>query len=135
MNKRRIRPLEGNSYSGFESGDEHKENPMTDLDQTTRTEMEAAAFRRLLQHLDEHKDVQNIDLMILADFCRNCLAKWLMEAATEQGVELDYDGAREYIYGMPFAEWKSLYQKPASEAQLAAFEARQTARKDQGTAE
>lgn len=98
---------------------------MTDIDQSVRTEMEAAAFRHLLAHLDANKDVQNIDLMILADFCRNCLAKWLMEAATEQGVDLDYDAAREYVYGMPFAEWKALYQQPASEAQLAAFEARQ----------
>ena len=73
---------------------------MADIDQASKTEMEAAAFRHLLRHLDEHKDVQNIDLMIQADFCRNCLAKWLMEAATEQGVELDYDGAREYVYGM-----------------------------------
>ena len=102
---------------------------MADIDQASKTEMEAAAFRHLLRHLDEHKDVQNIDLMIQADFCRNCLAKWLMEAATEQGVELDYDGARKYVYGMPFAEWKTLYQKPASEAQLAAFEAKQAARK------
>ncbi len=102
---------------------------MADIDQASKTEMEAAAFRHLLRHLDEHKDVQNIDLMIQADFCRNCLAKWLMEAATEQGVELDYDGAREYVYGMPFAEWKTLYQKPASEAQLAAFEAKQATRK------
>ncbi len=98
---------------------------MTDIDQSVRTEMEAAAFRHLLAHLDANKDVQNIDLMILADFCRNCLAKWLMEAATEQGADLDYDAAREYVYGMPFAEWKALYQQPASEAQLAAFEARQ----------
>ena len=64
---------------------------MADIDQASKTEMEAAAFRHLLRHLDEHKDVQNIDLMIQADFCRNCLAKWLMEAATEQGVELDYE--------------------------------------------
>ena len=102
---------------------------MTDIDPTTRTEMEAAAFRHLLAHLDANKDVQNIDLMILADFCRNCLAKWLMEAATEQDVELDYDAAREYVYGMPFAEWKALYQKPASEAQLAAFDASQAQKK------
>ena len=102
---------------------------MTDIDQSVRTEMEAAAFRHLLAHLDANKDVQNIDLMILADFCRNCLAKWLMEAATEQGADLDYDAAREYVYGMPFAEWKALYQKPASEAQLAAFDASQAQKK------
>ena len=126
MNKRRIRPLEGNSYSGFESGDEHKENPMTDLDQTTRTEMEAAAFRRLLQHLDENKDVQNIDLMILADFCRNCLSKWLVAAAEDRELTLDYEAAREWVYGMPYAEWKEKHQQPATPEQLAALDAKKT---------
>jgi len=91
---------------------------------------EAAAFRQLLKHLDNNKDVQNIDLMILADFCRNCLSKWYMAGAKEQGVELDYDQAREAIYGMPFNEWKAKYQLPASDEQLAAFEARQAARKE-----
>ena len=99
------------------------------MDDQTRTELEAAAFRGLTEYLRKRTDVQNIDLMILADFCRNCLAKWLMEAATEQDVELDYDAAREYVYGMPFAEWKALYQKPASEAQLAAFDASQAQKK------
>ena len=70
---------------------------MADIDQASKTEMEAAAFRHLLRHLDEHKDVQNIDLMIQADFCRNCLAKWLMEAATEQGVELDYEDRKSVV--------------------------------------
>ena len=101
---------------------------MTDIDQSTRTEMEAAAFRRLLQHLDEHKDVQNMDLMILADFCRNCLSKWLVAAAEERQVALDYEAAREWVYGMPFADWKARFQTPASPEQLAAFEARQKAR-------
>ena len=86
---------------------------------------QASAFRQLLTHLDENKDVQNIDLMILADFCRNCLSKWYLAGAKEQGVEIDYDQAREAVYGMPFSEWKANHQLPASEAQLAAFEARQ----------
>ncbi|KGE79044.1 DUF1244 domain-containing protein [Halomonas sp. ND22Bw] len=98
---------------------------MQHLDDSTRTELEAAAFRRLLSHLDEHKDVQNIDLMILADFCRNCLSKWLVAAAEERGETLDYEAAREYVYGMPYSEWKSLYQPKATPEQLAAFEARQ----------
>jgi hypothetical protein len=90
---------------------------------------QASAFRQLLKHLDENKDVQNIDLMILADFCRNCLSKWYMAGAKEQGLEIDYDQAREAVYGMPFSEWKAKYQLPASEEQLAAFEARQTTQK------
>ena len=90
---------------------------------------EAAAFRQLLTHLDNNKDVQNIDLMILADFCRNCLSKWYMAGAKEQGVEIDYDQAREAVYGMPFSDWKANHQLPASEEQLAAFEARQSAKK------
>ena len=91
-----------------------------------RTELEAAAFRRLLKHLNrERNDVQNIDLMILAGFCRNCLADWYREAAAERGIELSNDQARETIYGMPFAEWKAKYQKEATPEQLAAFEALQ----------
>lgn len=74
-------------------------------------EIEAAAFRRLLQHLDARKDVQNIDLMNLAGFCRNCLAKWVSAAAQERGENLDYEGAREQVYGMPYADWKAKYQK------------------------
>lgn len=97
---------------------------MHDLDDATRTELEAAAFRRLLSHLDANKDVQNIDLMILADFCRNCLSKWLVAAADERGAELDYDAAREYVYRMPYSEWKDKYQAPATPEQLAALEAR-----------
>ncbi|MES3009071.1 MAG: DUF1244 domain-containing protein [Pseudomonadota bacterium] len=75
-------------------------------------EIEAAAFRRLLQHLDENKDVQNIDLMNLAGFCRNCLAKWYAAAAQERGQSVDYEQAREIVYGMPYAEWKEKFQKP-----------------------
>lgn len=82
------------------------------LSQHDRTELEAAAFRRLLQHLDDNKDVQNIDLMNLAGFCRNCLAKWYAAAAKEKGLEVDYDQAREIVYGMPYAEWKERFQKP-----------------------
>ena len=87
--------------------------------------IEAAVFRRLLQHLDERKDVQNIDLMILAGFCRNCLAKWYMAAAEEEGESVDYDQARERVYGMPYGEWKQRYQTEATPEQLAAFEAAQ----------
>ena len=76
------------------------------------TELEAAAFRRLVAHLRANTDLQNIDLMNLAGFCRNCLAKWYAEAAQERGVEVDYEAARERIYGMPYAEWKARYQKP-----------------------
>lgn len=88
------------------------------------TSIEAGVFRRLLQHLDEHKEVQNIELMILADFCRNCLAKWYVAAAEEQGTAIDYEKAREIIYGMPYAEWKALYQAEATPEQLAAFNAK-----------
>ncbi len=90
-----------------------------------KVQAEAAAFRTLLKHLDDNKDVQNIDLMILADFCRNCLAKWYLAEAKALGADMDYDQARETIYGMPFKEWKEKYQKPASAEQLAAFDARQ----------
>ncbi|WP_431026365.1 DUF1244 domain-containing protein [Halomonas sp. H5] len=103
---------------------------MQHLDDATRTELEAAAFRHLLKHLDQHKEVQNIDLMILADFCRNCLSKWLVAAAEERGAELDYEAAREYVYGMPYSEWKEKHQAPATPEQLAALEARQQAKKE-----
>ncbi len=80
------------------------------MDKQTQTELEAAAFRRLTAHLRERTDVQNIDLMDLAGFCRNCLAKWYMAAADEKGLELNYDQAREHVYGMPYDEWKDKYQ-------------------------
>ena len=89
---------------------------------TDDIELQAAAFRRLLQHLDARKDVQNIDLMTLAGFCRNCLADWYREAAEAQGAPMTRDEAREAIYGMPFAEWKAKYQPEATPAQLEAFE-------------
>lgn len=85
----------------------------------TNTAIEAAVLRRLLQHLDDNKQVQNIDLMNLAGFCRNCLAKWYVAAAAEQGASVDYEQARERIYGMPYEEWKKLYQAPATPEQLA----------------
>jgi len=90
------------------------------------TELEAAAFRRLLQHLNvKRTDVQNIDLMILAGFCRNCLADWYREAAAARGLAIDKDAARERIYGEPFASWKAKHQKDATPEQLSAFEAAQ----------
>ncbi len=93
---------------------------------TVQTEIEAAAFRRLLEHLDERKDVQNIDLMNLAGFCRNCLAKWYSAAAIERGQEISYEQARERIYGMPYTEWKHKYQSDASAEQLNKFNKSQT---------
>ena len=81
------------------------------IDQATQTELEAAAFRRLVAHLQERTDTQNIDLMNLAGFCRNCLAKWYKAAAEDKGLAVDYDQAREHIYGMPYNEWKEKYQK------------------------
>ena len=87
-------------------------------------ELEAAAFRRLVSHLQDHTEVQNIDLMITADFCRNCLAKWYMAAAQEQGIALDYEQAREVIYGMPYADWKDKFQTDATPQQLAAYDAK-----------
>ena len=95
------------------------------ISESQKTAIEAATFRRLLEHLDSNEDVQNIDLMILANFCRNCLSKWYAAAAEEQGVELDYEQARQEIYGMPYSEWKENHQPPASAEQLAAFAARQ----------
>lgn len=83
--------------------------------------VEAAVLRRLLEHLDKRKDVQNIELMNLAGFCRNCLSKWYVAAAEAEGIEIDYETARERIYGMPYAEWKSRYQTEATPEQLAAF--------------
>lgn len=80
------------------------------MDQQTQTELEAAAFRRLLEHLRENTDVQNIDLMNLAGFCRNCLSKWYLAVAEEKHIDMDYDQAREHIYGMPYSEWKDKYQ-------------------------
>ncbi|MBB5752596.1 DUF1244 domain-containing protein [Prosthecomicrobium pneumaticum] len=95
-----------------------------DIDDETRTALEAAAFRRLLAHLASRSDVQNIDLMNLAGFCRNCLANWYQDAATERGLPLDKAAAREVVYGMPYDEWRALHQKEASADAQAAFAAR-----------
>jgi hypothetical protein len=91
------------------------------MDDKTRTELEAAAFRRLVDHLRERTDVQNIDLMNLAGFCRNCLSKWYKAAAEDKGLAIDYEKAREIVYGMPYEEWKKKYQKEASAEQKASF--------------
>jgi hypothetical protein len=96
---------------------------IADLDKGTRTELEAAAFRTLVEHFRAHPEVQNIDLMNLAGFCRNCLSKWYRAAAEERGLDLSYEQAREIVYGMPYAEWKARYQTettPEQQAQLAA---------------
>ena len=95
---------------------------MTKIDNQLVTELEAAAFRKLVEHLRGRSDVQNIDMMNLAGFCRNCLANWYQEAAGEKGLELTKEGAREVIYGMPYKEWQAKHQKDASPAQKAAFE-------------
>jgi hypothetical protein len=91
------------------------------MDEKTRTELEAAAFRGLVEHLQRRTDVQNIDLMNLAGFCRNCLSKWYLGAAQERGIEMTYDAAREAIYGMPYGEWKKSYQKEATAEQTQKF--------------
>lgn len=93
------------------------------IDATTRTELEAAAFRTLVAHLRERTDVQNIDLMNMAGFCRNCLSKWYRAAAEDKGLDLDYEQAREIVYGMPYSEWKAKYQVEATAEQKAAFDA------------
>ncbi|WP_439102550.1 DUF1244 domain-containing protein [Congregibacter sp.] len=98
--------------------------PLND-DESLRNDVEAAVFRRLLKHLDEHKEVQNIELMNLASFCRNCLSKWYVAAAEERGVSVDYEAARERVYGMPYGNWKSQHQKEATAEQLAQFQAQQ----------
>ncbi len=94
------------------------------MNDSTRVEVEAAVFRRLVEHLQAHPEVQNIDLMNLADFCRNCLAKWYRAAAEDQGAPLDYEAAREIVYGMPYPEWKKLHQAEATPEQLATMAAR-----------
>jgi hypothetical protein len=92
------------------------------MDDQTKLELEAAAYRRLVAHLRARTDVQNIDLMNLAGFCRNCLSKWYRAAAEERGVAMDYDQAREIVYGMPYGTWKAKYQTPATPKQLSAFQ-------------
>ena len=92
------------------------------IDDKTRTELEAAVFRRLVGHLQSRTDVQNIDLMNLAGFCRNCLSNWMKDAADEKGLPMTKDESRELVYGMPYEEWRAKHQKEASTAQKAAFE-------------
>ena len=91
------------------------------MDKTTQTEIEAAVFRRLVKHFDDHKEVQNIDLMNLASFCRNCLSKWYVAAAEERGEQIDYEAARERVYGEPYADWKAKYQTEATAEQQARY--------------
>ena len=91
------------------------------MDKMTETEIEAAVFRRLLEHLDSRKDAQNIDLMNLAGFCRNCLSKWYVKAASERGFDVEYEAARERVYGMPYSEWKGKYQLEATDEQKRLF--------------
>jgi hypothetical protein len=100
---------------------------MSDLTKEQQTELEAAAFRRLVAHLRERNDVQNIDLMNLAGFCRNCLSNWYKDAADTAGLELSKDASREIVYGMPYEDWKNLNQQAASDAQKAEFEAKKPA--------
>ena len=92
------------------------------MDDQTRIELEAAAFRGLVKHLQKRSDAQNIDIMNLAGFCRNCLSKWYLAAAKDKGVDMDYDAAREVVYGMSYDEWKSKHQEPASGDQKQKFE-------------
>ena len=96
---------------------------MSDQEASVKTKeaLEAAVFRRLVEHLDERKDVQNIDLMNLAGFCRNCLSKWYRAAAEDSGIDLDYEQAREIVYGMPYADWKKQYQSEASSESLSQY--------------
>jgi len=107
---------------GARGGKATKERRRETMDERTRIELEAAAFRRLVAHLRERTDVQNIDLMNLGGFCRNCLSKWYAAAAKERGVDMDYDEAREIVYGIAYADWKAKYQKEATPEQKAAFE-------------
>lgn len=93
------------------------------MDEQTRIKIEAAAFRGLVQHLQKRTDVQNIDLMGLSGFCRNCLAKWVKAASEHYGEPMDYDAAREYVYGMPYSEWKETHQAESTDAQKKRFEA------------
>ena len=98
------------------------------MNKVLQTELEAAAFRHLVSHLQQHTEIQNIDLMITADFCRNCLAKWYAAAALEQGAPLEYEQAREIIYGMPYNDWKDKFQQESTSEQLAAYKQRQEAK-------
>lgn len=93
-----------------------------DADENTRVELEAAVYRRLIEHLRKRTDVQNIDLMVLAGFCRNCLSNWMREAAEAKGIAMSKEASREIVYGMPYDEWRAKFQREASPEQVAAFE-------------
>ena len=95
------------------------------MDDILKNEIQSATLERLIKHLKERKDVQNIDLMNLADFCRNCLSKWYVSAAKEKGIEISYDEARKIIYGMPYNDWKTMYQKEATKEQLEKFNSKE----------
>lgn len=101
------------------------------MNPSQRTELEAEAFRRLIQHLQAHPEAQNIDLMLTADFCRNCLAKWLESAARERGLDFDRESALHYVYGMPYEDWKSRYQQEASPEKIEAYKKRQAQQSQQ----
>lgn len=98
---------------------------MSELSQAQQDALDAKTFRRLLKHLNDNKDVQNIDLMITGNFCRNCLSKWYKSAAEDSGLDVDMDTARQRVYGMPYSEWKENHQPPATAEQMAAFNARE----------
>lgn len=100
------------------------------MDHQTQIELEAATYRRLRDHLRQHTEVQNIDLMNLADFCRNCLSKWYLAEAESKGIELEYETARELVYGMPYADWKAKHQAQASAEQQAEFAAKEAAKRE-----
>jgi hypothetical protein len=104
------------------SSQDHAKEPAMTIDDKTRTELEAAVFRRLVEHLRARTDVQNIDMMNLAGFCRNCLSNWMKEAADAKGLGMSKDASREAVYGMPYDEWRAKYQKEATKEQQAAFE-------------
>ena len=115
-----LEPPVPNATSG--ASDAQDDSGMTQIDAETRTALEAAAFRRLVEHLRQRTDVQNIDLMNLAGFCRNCLANWYQEAANAAGRQMTKEEAREIVYGMPYKEWQAKYQKEATAEQKAAYE-------------
>lgn len=104
---------------------------MSEMNDQQQLEIEAAVYRRLVEHLQAKTDVQNIDLMNLADFCRNCLSKWYVSAAEENNISIDYENAREIVYGMPYSEWKTKYQKEATPEQLAAFKEAEKRRQEE----
>ena len=118
-----IADVQSLGHSAFPLEHGLKESQMAELG--SNTELEAAVFRRMVAHLDKRKDVQNIELMGLAGFCRNCLSKWYVEAAAESGQDIELEEIREMVYGMPYKDWKAQYQTEATPEQLAAFEAHQ----------